>query len=500
MGPQMGYSFSLPHSLAYSFVGIQTLYLATNFPSIYWNCACLIVNAGGADLLDADDVVVDDNTIIDDNVAINIITNETEIIEDEPKKKKNKSVNYGKISAAIGETKSKGIIVLPPDINKSDLIFKPDLNKNAIIYGMKGINRIGINLVLEIFAHRPYTSIEDFINKVKINKPQMINLIKAGAFDELYNNDRTVIMDNYINMIADKKKRITLQNMNMLATKNLIPEEYDFEKRLFFFNKYIKRKGNRDDKNYFLDKIAYDFYSKHYDESLLTDIIVNGDDISAKISQIKWDNIYDKGMNPIRVWMKGNQQQILDTLNNALVEEMREKYGLGTVSSWEMDSLGFYYHEHELASLKTEAYDIIDYNILSEEPEVEREFTTKDNSVITMFKISRIAGTVIDKDKNKSSVTLLTSTGVVVVKVWKNQFAAWDKQISERGIDGKKHVKEKSWFTRGNKLIITGIRRGDNFIPKKYKSTPYPLFEKINSLDERGFITESATERMEAAI
>ena len=85
-------------------------------------------------------------------------------------------------------------------------------------------------------------------------------------------------------------------------------------------------------------------------------------------------------------------------------------------------------------------------------------------------------------------------------QVWKNQFAAWDKQISERGIDGKKHVKEKSWFTRGNKLIITGIRRGDNFVPKKYKSTTYPLFEKINALDEKGFITESATERMEAAV
>ena len=490
MGPQMGYSFSLPHSLAYSFVGIQTLYLATNFPSIYWNCACLIVNAGGADLLDADDVVVDIND--DENVE--------EVAEDEPKKKKNKSVNYGKISAAIGETKSKGIIVLPPDINKSDLIFKPDLNRNAIIYGMKGINRIGINLVLEIFAHRPYTSIEDFLSKVKINKPQMTNLLKAGAFDELYNGDRIAVMDKYINMIADKKKRITLQNMNMLATKNLIPEEYDFEKRLFFFNKYIKRKGNRDEKNYFIDKIAYDFYTKYYDESLLTDIIVNGDDINAKISQIKWDNIYDKGMNPIRAWMKGNQEEILSTLNNSLVEEMRAKYAAGTLSSWEMDSLGFYYHEHELANLKTEVYDIIDYNILSEEPEVEREFTTKDNSVITMFRISRIAGTVIDKDKNKSSVTLLTPTGVVVVKVWKNQFAAWDKQISERGIDGKKHVKEKSWFTRGNKLIITGIRRGDNFIPKKYKSTTYPLFEKINTLDERGFITESATERMEVAV
>lgn len=123
MGPQMGYAFSKLHALAYTFVGIQTLYLATNYPAIYWNCACLIVNAGGADLLDADDVYDDE-----DYAEIHL-----------KGKIKNKSVNYGKISAAIGESKSKGINVLPPDINKSDLIFKPDLERNAIIYGMKGM-------------------------------------------------------------------------------------------------------------------------------------------------------------------------------------------------------------------------------------------------------------------------------------------------------------------------------------------------------------------------
>jgi DNA polymerase-3 subunit alpha len=159
-----------------------------------------------------------------------------------------------------------------------------------------------------------------------------------------------------------------------------------------------------------------------------------------------------------------------------------------------MDSLSFYYHEHELAALKNDAYGIVDFFNLPEEPVIDRTFTTKDGSTITMFEINRIAGTVIDKDKNKSTVTLLTTTGVVTVKVWKNQFAKWDKQISARGSDGKKHVIEKSFFQRGNKLIITGIRRGDNFIPKKYKSTELPLFEKIEEM-ENGYITQSSIER-----
>lgn len=43
---QLGYSFSLIHALAYSFVGLQTVYLATYFDPVYWNTACLRVDAG----------------------------------------------------------------------------------------------------------------------------------------------------------------------------------------------------------------------------------------------------------------------------------------------------------------------------------------------------------------------------------------------------------------------------------------------------------------------
>jgi len=201
-------------------------------------------------------------------------------------------------------------------------------------------------------------------------------------------------------------------------------------------------------------------------------------------------------MNPIRDWMKKNQQQILDALNQKLVELVAEKYTEGNISKWEMDSLGFYYHDHELINLKKDIYDITNFFDLPEEPEIDRTFE-KDDKKINMYKIHRIAGTVIDKDKNKSSVILLTQDGVVTVKVWKNQYAIWDRQIARKNPDGTKTIVEKSFFQRGNKLIITGIRREDNFIPKKYKNTEWPLFEKIIELDDKGFIIESATERAE---
>ena len=49
VAPQLGYAFSINHSLPYSFVGIQTIILATKFNPVYWNSACLIVNSGATD-------------------------------------------------------------------------------------------------------------------------------------------------------------------------------------------------------------------------------------------------------------------------------------------------------------------------------------------------------------------------------------------------------------------------------------------------------------------
>ena len=107
-------------------------------------------------------------------------------------------------------------------------------------------------------------------------------------------------------------------------------------------------------------------------------------------------------------------------------------------------------------------------------------------------------GTVLDRDKNKNTVTLLTKRGVVNVKIYGNAFANYDKQISIKNpTTGKKQIYERSWFKRGNKIIVTGIRRGSNeFICKKYASTPYSLVELITKINNDGTI-ETQNERME---
>ena len=480
MGPQMGYSFALPHSLAYSFVGIQTLILANCYPSIYWNCACLITNSGGNEDAEEEEEIVSIYEPEDDEDA------EYEDLPDRSgKKKKVRNTNYGKISTAIGQMMAAGITVAPPNINKSSFTFVPDAENNTIIYGIKGITRIGADIIANIMSNRPFTGIDDFLSKVKVNKPQMVNLIKSGAFDCF--GDRLDIMREYIDSISDKKQRLTLQNMAMLIRYNLIPESHDYYARLFNFNKYLK--AHRQDRfiAYEIDEVADTFFSKHFNEDLTWWEELNGKNIKV-ISQTEWDKIYKKEMDGMRDYLKANKEEILEDLNNALFQENWDKYCAGSLSKWEMDSIGFYYHEHELAHLNKAVYNIVDFNKLPVEPTIERLIPMK-NKEVPIYKLYKLAGTVISKNKTKNSISLLTNYGVVNVKIYQAQFAKYDRQISEKDFEGKKHVIEKSWFTRGNKLLVMGMRRDDTFQLKKYKNTPGEVIQLITDINDEGLLT-----------
>lgn len=454
--PQMSYAFAEPHALAYSFIAIQILVLVTYYPVIYWNCACLIVNSGGNDY-DEDEVIDEDDEDEDeDNENI--------------KKKKTKNTNYGKVATAIGTFQSKGIKILPPDVNSSSYTFSPNAKNNSIIYGLRGITRISSEIIRKIIENRPYESLIDFLSKNKINKLQTLNLIKAGAFDSIEGIAREDIMREYLESIADKKQRLTLQNMQMLINKELIPEEMQFYAKLFLFNKFIKT--CKEGINYSLNEAALNFISNNFDSDLIED--------GTYILQKTWDNLYKKAMEPMRQYLKDNKDEMLAALNKSLYDEVANKYAAGNISSWEMDSISFYYHEHELAFAQS---DFDDFFELSEEPEVEYSFVGNNGQEVKMYKLHRIIGTVIDKDKIRNTINLLTPTGVVTVRIYKNQFALYDKQISEKDSEGVKKIIERSWFKRGTKLMIQGIRINDNFIPKKRKDSIYPVISKIIKIE-----------------
>ena len=463
VGPQMGYSFSVIHALAYSFIGFQTAYIATRWNPIYWDTACLVVNSGS--LEDEDDNEYDE--------------------DGQPVKKKEQATDYAKIAKAIGEIINDGIQISLVDINKSDYGFKPDVKNNQILFGMKALNGVGSPIIERIKEGRPYVSFKDFLNRCPLNKTAMISLIKAGAFDNLEQDTKEIeprifIMAYYLSLTSEPKKKLNLQNFSGLINLDLIPQELSFQKRVFNFNKYLKAyKWKEDNINYYYipHEYAIKFYLNNFDPDTI-DKVSNG---IPMIEQKNWEKIYQKVMDTARDWLKENQQQLLKEVNQKLFKAEWDKYAMGNVSAWEMSSLCFYYHDHELKNINNRKYGIVDFNNLPVIPEVDYFF--KRNGVqIPIYKLCRIAGTVIGKNDTRHSVVLLTTSGVVNVKLTRDYYAMFNRQISEVNEKGEKKVKEKGWFTRGIKLLVTGYRRDDTFVAKKYKSTGGHQLYKITEV------------------
>ena len=473
IAPQLGYAFSLNHSLPYSFVGIQTIYLAMHFNPIYWDTACLIVNSGSLEN-NSEEEVVDiydpEGQDLSEGVTFE------DLPDGKAKVRRTMSTDYGKVAKAIGDIRSKGINVSLANINKSQFGFAPDVENNRILFGLKGMLNVGDDVVDVIIANRPYVSPRDFLNRVKPGKQAMISLIKGGAFDDMM--ERKLCMAWYIWETCDKKKRLTLQNMGGLIKHGLLPEETDDQimaRRIYEFNRYLKAICKGTTTHYNLDERAINFLVEIGQDDLMTE--------NFKLDVKQWDKkVYQPWMDVFRNWIASDKDGILEALNTKIFKEDWDKYAKGTISAWEMEVLCFYYHDHELKDVNTDRYGFVDFFSLPEDPEIEKTFMTRNGTEVKMFKLHKICGTCIAKNKTRSTATILTTTGVVDVKFRKEYFSLFDKQISEKGEDGVKHVVEKSWFNRGNMIVVQGFRSGDNFIPKKYASSGGHQLYKIDAI------------------
>lgn len=466
-----GYGFNQSHTLAYSLIALQEMNLAYKYPTLYWDCACLISDSGS----------LENETEVVDIYEKEDFENFTYIdLPDKKGKIKEKNSDYGKIAKAIGNISAKGIKVSLVNINTSDSSFKPDVKNNRIVYGLKALSNISRETVDKIKSNRPYTGIKDFMNKCPLNKTAMINLIKAGAFDEVETNFKTrkEIMAYYISQICDFKKRLTLQNFNGLIQHNLIPANLEMQVRIFNFTKYLKA-NKKVGKYYVFDDICINFFNRFLLEYNDKIEVING---VTCIKQEVWDKIYQNYMDVARDWLKTNQQEILEQYNDMLFLELWNKYASGNISHWEMESLCFYYSKHELAEIDNSKYGIVDFFTLPADSEIDYYFK-KGEIKVPIFKLSRIVGTVIAKNDNKSTISLLTTSGVVTVKFSREYYSIFKKQVSEVQPDGTKKVIEKGWFTRGTMLMITGYRREQEFVGKTYSKTIGHQLYKIDAVN-----------------
>lgn len=170
--------------------------------------------------------------------------------------------NENKLALAVDECRRMGIVLLPPDINKSESGFGIEKDKNskdnmAVRCGFSAIKNVGEAAIDEILTIRKkgggFTSLTDFclrVNARKVNKTVVESLIKSGAMDQF--GSRKSMLKGLENIRERAKKRQKanangqvglfrsgtkkenkITNDNLPVTDNFTKEELlDFEKEL----------------------------------------------------------------------------------------------------------------------------------------------------------------------------------------------------------------------------------------------------------------------------
>lgn len=145
--PFADYSFNKAHSTSYAYLSYWTAWLKANYPSEFW-CAQL-----------------------------------TRLATKAFKKVEHKVIA---ITEAIRDARASGIEVLPPDINTSN--FGWTLVNENIRFGLGSVKGISKSSFGSLTSNRPYTSMDDFWQRVHpkgLNVGVLSAAAKVGAFDSL---------------------------------------------------------------------------------------------------------------------------------------------------------------------------------------------------------------------------------------------------------------------------------------------------------------------------
>ncbi len=136
------YAFNKSHAAAYAVISYRTAYLKCHYPQQYFSA-----------------------------LLTSVLGSQTKVAE------------------YIAEASSRGIRVLPPDINESRMYFSTD--GGNIRFGLLALKNVGPQFLQQIFEerkHGKFASFEDFINRMpagELNRRMVESLIKGGAFDRL---------------------------------------------------------------------------------------------------------------------------------------------------------------------------------------------------------------------------------------------------------------------------------------------------------------------------
>src|SRR5579864_8408541 len=142
-----GYGFNKSHSTAYAYLAYQTAYLKANYP---WHFAAALLTI--------------------------------------------ESQNADKLALYLGECRERGIPVLSPDINESELRFTVEPDR-GVRFGLTAIRNVGegaIESLLQVRAKGRIRSLHALCEELDlrlVNKRVFESLVKAGALDSFARED-----------------------------------------------------------------------------------------------------------------------------------------------------------------------------------------------------------------------------------------------------------------------------------------------------------------------
>ena len=110
--------------------------------------------------------------------------------------------NTDKLNAFRQEIDRMNINLLPPDINASGVSFTVEHNENgagSIRYALAALKNVGESAMQTLINEREenglFESVADFAQRLDsraLNKRQLENMVRAGAFDRLNQNRRQI--------------------------------------------------------------------------------------------------------------------------------------------------------------------------------------------------------------------------------------------------------------------------------------------------------------------
>ncbi len=141
--------------------------------------------------------------------------------------------NQNKLSEFYEELKRLDIEIIRPDINDCYAEFKTENNK--FYYALGGIKAVGFEAISNIIKERlnngKFVSINDFLNRVNpkdVNKLQLEGLVKAGVFDNI-NSNRKSLFDSIPHLITKSKNNFENKSANQT---DLFGEDENHENEL----------------------------------------------------------------------------------------------------------------------------------------------------------------------------------------------------------------------------------------------------------------------------